>query len=255
MKTHISILLSCFLFSACSGSISLVNINEETSVEIPRLEKFSHDPKPQVATVGDYMISNGSSGSYAVDRAHLSAKLAESAQLEVPHKLRVFRFNLPANTLKLEGTSHLGRHYRYPGVFQTSSGDRAYGGLITSNTNSGKVTATQMYWKWHDNPLKEFYSAPISNPPTVSIESAISEETRRISVTATRALIYAGISDGKINFIYHEFTPGGHLKPDFSQNITLDYKPSTEYAFKSARFLVVSASVSQIEFKLLDPLR
>ena len=112
-----------------------------------------------------------------------------------------------------------------------------------------------MYWKWHDNPQKEFYSAPISNPPRVLIESTISEETRRISVTATRALIYAGISDGKINFIYHEFTPGGYLKPDFSQNITLDYKPNTEYAFKSARFLVVSASVSQIEFKLLDPLR
>lgn len=50
---------------------------------------------------------------------------------------------------------------------------------------------------------------------------------------------------------YHEFTPGGHLKPNFKQVITLDYKPGEEYAFKKARFVLIRASVAEIEFRLI----
>lgn len=252
---HIGALLIFLILSGCSTSISLTSIEPEGEIEVANLETFKPNLKPEIATVGDHMITNGSSGFYSAQQLNLSAELLEELQIAVPHKLRVFHFNLAPNALKHAGKSSFGRHYEYPETFRTSKGRSAQGGLITSYNNSGTAPATHIYWKWTDSPAAEFYSAPISNKSLLKISSIPTEKIRGINQSATRVLIYTGVSDGKINFTYYEFARGGYLKPDFTQNVTLDYKPNTEYAFKTARFLVMEASVSQIKFKLIDDLK
>ncbi len=245
--------LAALLLGGCT-QVTYINVQPDTHITVPTggsTAKF----KPQqtdISSVGDYMITDTlfTQKTMLEKRIRLAATLNSPLNIVIPHKLRSFKFTFEPAELAYEGSSSFGMHFRYPKQFTSKSGDPAIGGIVMQ---PGSQMASRIYWNWTDRPAGDYYTAPFE-PGQIVTTTVVDEqevEFENLSERTTQALIYSGLSDGKIRLIYHEFTPGGHLKPNFKQVITLDYKPGEEYAFKKARFVLIRASVAEIEFRLI----
>ena len=68
-----------------------------------------------------------------------------------------------------------------------------------------------------------------------------------------RELVYTGASKGTVNLLYREFS-GDLARPAFSQSLTYDLSQGGEIGYRGARLLVISATNTEVRFKVLAPL-
>lgn len=210
-------------------------------------------PIKRKAAVGEEMLT---AGEYALTSRKIARKTAvmqDSASADIKHKLRTFNFHLASATLMSEGTVKSGHLYKYPRGFATTSNEPAYGGLIAPYDTP--ELATKIYWNWAANGSSSYYTADLDHPIKLSTSEIEEEMSGSADYQAPlQVLIYSGVSAGQIRFVYKEFTSGGRTKPDFTQNVVLDYQEGEEYAFKSARFVINKAGPAFIDFTVITGL-
>lgn len=145
-----------------------------------------------------------------------------------------------------------GAYYKAKESVATSEKNSAYIGLYVPK---GKNEATALFWNWHPINNPNFYQIPLNQPLRGKKNTKTEYLNKQSSFTTAGAtLTYAGVSNGQIRFIYNEFTMKGDLKPDYKQEVVLDYKPNATYSYKSAIFKVSKADSAQIKFEIIAPL-
>jgi hypothetical protein len=239
------------LLSGCASDIKSVTMSPDHGklVTVHALNLPSTEIKKLKTTLGDDMFTNEK---YIIALGSLefnTATMQTPANAQIKHKLKTIGFHLAPAHLRSEGYSSEGQHYAYPRAFATTKNAPAYGGLIAPIESP--ELATKIYWAWNPSDNNHYYTAVLLTPIKLKIEKIAKNADSEAHKPLTQALIYSGVSDGKIRFIYKEFTRGGYARPDFTQDLTLHYTPGEEYAFKNARFIVHKASNTFIEFSLI----
>ncbi|QKE65266.1 hypothetical protein HNE05_18525 [Aquipseudomonas campi] len=247
----ITALLLAMLIPGCASDIKTVTMTpDQGKLVTGKTITTPAGVKRLKAALGEDMFTNEQ---YFITPGTLefnTATMQSAANAKIKHKLKTISFNLPPAHLSSEGYSSEGQHYTYPRSFVSNNDTPAYGGLIAPIETP--EIATKIYWHWSPkNAEGLYYSAPLSKPVHLNIEKIEKDSTNEAHKPLTQALIYSGVSDGKIRFIYREYTRGGYSRPDFTQDVTLNYTPGEEYAFKSARFVVEKAGNSFIDFILI----
>lgn len=202
--------------------------------------------------VGDVMFT---AYEYAKDSTTLKHKVfyvKERANIEVKHKSKRFIFIIDPGHYILENQGDEGSYYKKtPGPIR---GNReSYGGLFVPKDSS---EATELYWTWKDNPKERgIYLAKLATPIKGVIETRTSTLHDSVGSRLPKATItYAGVANGQIRFVYNQFTDEGYIKPAFTQEVGLDYKPNGIYGYKSARFKVYKADSTHINYEVIKPL-
>lgn len=249
-----SLLLSTLLLALLSGCASEITNVQKPSPDqgqpLPREVIDSH--QKNIAAVGEDMITGGNITLAPAKASFLTALMQTPATANITHKLTKISFSLSPATLRSEGTSIDGHFFRYPRLFETSDGKLSEGGLLSSKKHTD--SADRIYWKWVDSNNTSYYTATLDSPVPLK-PSAITEVISGTEQYPVRSeLIYSGILDGKIRFLYREFNTAGTIKPSLTQDVTLDYTPGTEYGFKKSRFIVHKAGPATIEYTLLHGL-
>jgi len=90
-----------------------------------------------------------------------------------------------------------------------------------------------------------------TNPVTDKIQHTMKEKTHEGSFK--RELIYTGISQNTLSILYREFK-NDFARPSFSQDIKYDLSQSKMIGYKGARFEVISASNTEIVYKVIRPI-
>lgn len=239
------------LLSGCTTEIANVQKPpQDQGMPLPR--ETIADAQKNIAAVGEDMITGGNLILAPAKTSFLVVSMGASATSDITHKLSKISFNLYPTTLRSEGISVDGHFFRYPGVFKTSDGKLAEGGLLSS---SGRVDkADKIYWKWLESKGTTYYTARLNSATNLKADKITEVVSGAEQYPVRSELIYSGILDGKIRFLYREFTVAGTLKPSFTQDVTLDYLPGTEYGFKKSRFIIHKAGPATIEYTLLHSL-
>ncbi|MCP1620070.1 MULTISPECIES: hypothetical protein [Pseudomonadaceae] len=250
-KAYMTSVAIAALLSGCASDIKNESITEPyTGTLVPG--KLLTSPTKLKAAVGEEMLTAGEYSITPSKVAHQTATMASDASAHVTHKWKTFDFRLAPARLAKEGSSSAGHFYKYPSTFFSLARKEAYGGLIAPNETPN--IATRIYWRWLPSNENTFYTAPLKTPVKLNLEDYEEDIDNGQHQTPRQVLIYSGLSSGQIRFVYREFTQGGFSKPTLSQDVTLDYRPGTEYAFKEARFIVNKADTAFIEFTLLKGL-
>ena len=129
----------------------------------------------------------------------------------------------------------------------------SYGGLFVPKDS---LEATELYWTWGNNPKERgIYLAKLATPIKGIIETRNSTLNDSVGSRLPKSTItYAGVANGQIRFVYNQFTDKGYIKPAFTQEVSLDYKPNSIYGYKSARFKVYKADSTHINYEVIEPL-
>jgi hypothetical protein len=67
-----------------------------------------------------------------------------------------------------------------------------------------------------------------------------------------RTITYLGLSQGQIKFVYKEFS-GNMIREAYTQEFSFDYKSGIECAYKDAKFIVHSATPTEINLTQTSP--
>lgn len=254
IKTKVLIIATttAIILSGCASDIStetISNKNYGTTI----LGKILTTPIKQKVALGEEMLTAGEYSTTPTKKSFQTAIMTAEARAHIKHKLKKIDFNLPPSNLILEGSSRNYLFYKYPQPFSSLDNSQSYGGLMVPKASPN--LATKIYWNWSaPSRTDTYYTAPLSNPLAVNVSSIEQNISTGTHQTPQQVLIYSGVSDGKIRFIYKEFTSGGLARPLFTQDVVLDYFEGEEYAFKSARFIVNKAGPAFIEFTLINGL-
>lgn len=251
MKKTLLLALFTILFYGCTTDI--VNVQKpspDQGTQLPR--ETIADTQKNIAAVGEDMFTGGNLMLAPAKTSFLTVSMNGPATANISHKLNKISFTLPPTTLRSEGTSGDGRFFRYPKLFKTSDGRLSQGGLLSSDGLTDH--ADKIYWRWLDSRGATYYTARLSSPAKLNASSITEVVSDAEQYPVRSELIYSGILDGKIRFLYREFTIAGTLKPSFTQDVTLDYLPGTEYGFKKSRFVIHKAGPATIEYTLVQGL-
>lgn len=239
------------LLHGCASDIKRESITEPyTGTLVPG--KLLTSPIKLKAAIGEEMLTAGEYSITPTKVARQTATMTSDASAHITHKWKTFDFRLAPAKLAKEGSSSAGHFYRYPSTFFSLNRKESYGGLLAPSETPN--IATRIYWRWLPSSENTFYTAPLKTPVKLNLEHYEEDIDNGRYQTPRQVLIYSGLSSGQIRFVYREFTQGGLSKPPLSQDVTLDYHPGTEYAFKDARFIVHKADTAFIEFTLLKGL-
>ncbi|GGF03156.1 hypothetical protein [Kangiella profundi] len=233
------IFLSLLLFSCVGTPI-------ETKVGSPISQNYVFITNvKQEANVGDTMTS--SSPLPLHKQLIVESDIATSA----PHRSKNFRVFASSGSYTLVAQDAYGLFFEADGNYVKVDNDYVVGGYYMSKINSNDLS---IYWHWKNSlknsPNGTVYIADISKKPNYKITESISGHNFRGFVST---LTYGGIAKGKIMFVYREFSDG-FARDAFTQEVYLDYKPESIYAYKNSRFVVHKADNTMISYTLLKPL-
>lgn len=210
-------------------------------------------PVKSSAALGEAMLT---AGEYSRTPRFMRKKTVvtqQTAIARINHGLKKFNFDLPPRRLELLGSSGEGFFYQYPKPFPTQNNQIGFGGLFVSR--DAPYVASRIYWTWSPvHTSSRYYTAMLEKPVDLDAEEILVPLDHGTEQGPMAELIYSGVSAGQIRFVYREFTVRGSSRPDFTQDVTLDYKPGEIYAFRSARFKVDKAGPEKIEFTLIQGL-
>ncbi len=248
----LAIILTAVLLPGCASELTSEQVLSHDSGRVIPGKRLTA-PVKRKAAVGEEMLT---AGEYALTSGKIARKIAvmqEGASADIKHKLRSFNFHLAPATLKSEGTVKSGHLYQYPRGFVTAGNEPAFGGLIAPYDTP--ELATKIYWNWTSSGTSTYYTADLDRPVKLSTSEIEENLSNSASYqTPLQVLIYSGVSAGQIRFVYKEFTSHGQTRPDFTQDVVLDYQEGEEYAFKSARFVINKAGPAFIEFTVITGL-
>ena len=204
------------------------------------------------AHVGEVMFTAGEFSKQASTIKSEIFSISESRDIYVKHRRKIVTYHLKPMDFFLYHENNYGSFYKGKESVPTSEKNSAFIGLyVPKETNE----AADFFWNWHPVNDPNFYQTKLDQPikgikNTKTQYLNDSYSTRTPSATVT----YAGVSNGQIRFTYNEFMNDGYIKPAFTQEVGLDYKPNGTYSYKSALFKVYKADSSHINFEIIKPL-
>lgn len=236
--------------AACATELRSVRLGEAVEPEVIPGKIFV--PSKSKANVGDVMLTAGEYSKEASSSKLEAFRVNNSTITRTKHKTKMFEFSIPAGDYRLRSRTQEGSYYSSPTSFSALNNDTrtGYGGLFVPN---GETEATDFYWSWSPNAWS-VYQAKLTSPISGSIGESIIYLKDQESSGPRATLTYAGVAAGQIRFVYKEFTKDGMARPAFTQEVSLDYKPGSTYAYKDAQFIVEKADLTHISFTLLRPL-
>ncbi len=215
--------------------------------------KFLPLNQKSVANVGEVMFTAGEYSKEASGLKQETLIINESQTINVKHGLKNFTFYIKPGEYTLFNKTKDGSYFKSNHLIETAKGTPASVGGLFIPIDS--LDATKFFWNWQLIDRPAVYTTNLSTPIKGKISTKINYLNDRMqSSSPTATITYAGVSNGQVRFIYNEFTKDGYIKPAFSQEVGLDYKPNGTYAYKSALFKVYKADSININFEILRPL-
>ncbi len=243
-----------FLIVGCTTDITTMNFAKNYSPE--RISgNFLPLKQKNTAAVGEVMFT---AGEYSKEASRVKQEIFiinEFQTINVKHKLKTFTFYIKPGEYILFNKTNDGSYFKSNTFIETAHGTPTTIGGLFIPTNS--LEATKFFWNWQLQQLNrpivytKNLSTPIKGIKDTKIQS-LNNGYNSKSPTAT--VTYAGVSRGQIRFTYNEFTNSGYIKPSFTQDVYLDYRPNETYSYKSAVFKVYKADTSHISFEIIKPL-
>lgn len=241
--------------SGCASDVQLQNGLRAVAPELVTGKLLAPDPlTPTIANVGDVMVSSGEFVLVPDSRVFKAAEVAAGTTVTIKHKLRTWRYPLRAGKYKLVAETEEGRFFQSIGAVY-GKGPVAYGGIFVPNESPS--AATEFYWTWTPPGMYvagRVFTANLERPLPVTYGEHVETESGGAYSGATETLTYLGVAGGAIRFAYKEFTPDGHAKAAFTQEVALDYRPGETYVYRSARFIVHEAGPTHVKYTLLSGL-
>lgn len=246
---HLTLIAFTLVLTACTTQLRSVRLGIPVDPEVIPGKVFV--PSKSTANVGDVMLT---AGEYLKEASAFRLEtfcVKKSTITSVEHKIKTFKFSIPAGNYRLRNRITGGSYYSAPASFSGLKGTkRGYGGLFVPNKTS---EATEFYWSW--SPYKHsVYQAKLTSPISGNTGESTFHLNDQESSGPRATLTYVGVAGGQIHFAYKEFTEEGLARPAFTQEVSLDYKPGGTYAYKDAQFIVEKADSTHISFTLLHPL-
>lgn len=253
------LIIASLILSGCATQVKRADFGTIIKPEGVRISTA------QEVSVGEVMLR---AGEYSKDKTRFEIKtfdVKDSSVSSVQHKQHTFTFSIPSGEYLLHSRNKEGSYYAsiqpFSGLKNTRNG---YGGLFVPYESS---EATEFYWSWAPN-VPSAHQAKLLTPIHGNIGKTTSSFNESLSKTMSSSnyksdfmlsipsatLTYAGVAGGQIRFVYKEFTQEGLARPAFTQEVNLDYKPNSTYAYKSALFKVYKADSTHISFELINPL-
>lgn len=241
-----------FLMVGCSTEIRTIKLSENILIQ-KSPGKVLLPKYKTTANVGEIMFTAGEYSKQASTIKSETFSISESHDIYAEHRLKTVTYHLKPMDFVLYHENNFGSYYKAMESIQTSEPlSYAFIGLyVPKETNE----ATEFFWNWNTTSNPNFYKIKL-NQPIKGIKNTkvqyLNDNYNSNNPTAT--VTYAGVSRGQIRFTYNEFTKNGYIKPSFTQDVYLDYKPNETYSYKSALFKVYKADSSHIDFEILKPL-
>lgn len=205
------------------------------------------------AHVGEVMFTAGEYSKEASTLKSETFSIAESHNVYAKHRRKIVTYYLKPMDFFLYHENNHGSYYKAKENVQTS--EKSNSAFIGLYVPKGTNEATDFFWNWHPVNNPNFYQTKLEKPIKGTKNSKIQyfNDSYR-SMTPSATVTYSGVSSGQIRFTYNEFTNGGYIKPAFTQEVNLDYKPNGIYSYKSALFKVYKADSAHINFEIIKPL-
>lgn len=234
--------LSMIMLASCGGT------RVKTVVGLPLVPETTHlEGVRQSVFVGEVMTS--SAPLIITEVAILkNTTTATTSHRNNPQHLKA---NSGAYNLVLQNAE--GKFYEASQNLFELNNKPAIGGVFLAKNETLK---SSLYWSGASPytvpgvPLN-MYLADLDAKPEVSISK--SKQSPNNTEGFVSMLTYTGKAGGQIKFVYREFN-NGLARAAFTQEISLDYVPEKIYSYKNARFLLHEASISAVEFTLLQSL-
>lgn len=241
-----------FLMIGCSTEIKTIRLSENILVQ-KSPGKLLLPKNKTTAHVGEVMFTAGEYSKQASTIKSETFTILESHDIYAKHRRKTITYHLKPMVFFLYHENDFGSYYKAIESIQTSEpSSYAFIGLYVPKTTN---EATEFFWNWNPINNPNFYQIKLTQPikgikdtKTQYLNDSYSSKTPMATVT------YAGVSRGQIRFTYNEFTNNGYIKPSFTQDVYLDYKPNETYSYKSAVFKVYKADSSHINFEIIKPL-
>jgi hypothetical protein len=244
------LVVAALLLQGCATDIAEKRMPHVAVPEIIPARVIS-GPLILAANVGEVMLT-ARDYSEIPTKSKLPVFYLEKREVKVKHKLKEFIFTLPSGQYRLIGTSDEGSFFAAPDRLEEARSRTGYGGLFLPKDSQ---VATEVFWQWSSRveSYRKFFAAPLPEPVPVVIGDVI-YNLHSVAPEDTATLTYAGVAGGQIKFVYREYTAEGLARAAFTQEVSLDYKPGGEYAYKDARFTVQAADSTHIEYALIHGL-
>lgn len=238
----IVLVLSILTLVSCGGA------RVKTVVGLPLVPEITHlEGVKQTAFVGEVMTSSAPLIIAEV------AILKKQTTATTSHRNRPRELNAESGSYNLVLQNSEGKFYEASNNIFKLNNEEAVGGLFLANNETEK---SSLYWSEESAYLTpgepmEMYLADLDTTPEISISKSKQAPNNAHGFVST--LTYTGIAGGQIKFVYREFNDG-LARAAFTQEISLDYAAGKTYSYKTARFVVHEASISDVKFTLLQSL-
>lgn len=237
--------LALGLLALCACAVKYVKSDLATRVYTPvgGKELINHAPPLNTdasVEIGQSMISTTKS------------LVFEAIDLEVPVAQKgtnlghPFSFVVPAEVLVCRGSDSTGKYYQAKNKlqFHTGGGVVEVEGGVYVPMDSAK--ATEVYW------LAPGSLDPLNCPhPGIQFKRTTYKEWGEQSFK--RELVYTGKSGNTISILYREYM-NDMARPAFTQQLSYDLSDGNTIGFKDARFEVIKATNTGIEYRVLKNL-
>jgi hypothetical protein len=253
VNTHLILIAVSLSLIGCTTQITTKKFSKNVNPEVIPGKVLIPNQK-NTASVGEVMFTAGEYSKEATGLKLETFSITDSQIVKVKHKQHTFAFSIQPEEYDLYNQNEEGSYYKAKQNLITLRGTpKAYGGLFVPK---GASEATDIFWSWNSNPdTKSYYQAKLATPikGIQHTKTSFLNDGKR-SVAPSARITYAGVANGQIRFVYNEFTAEGYIRPAFTQEVGLDYKPKGTYAYKSALFKVNKADSTHIDFEIIKPL-
>lgn len=238
----IILVLSMVMLASCGGA------RVKTVVGLPLVPESTHlEGVRQTVFVGEVMTS--SAPLIITEVAILKNKTTATTS----HRNSPRNLNADPGVYNLVLQNSEGKFYEASKNLFELNNKPVIGGLFLAKSETLK---SSLYWS-KTSPYVvpgvhlRIHLADLDEKPEVSISKSKQPPNNGHGFVST--LTYTGKAGGQIKFVYREFN-NGLARAAFTQEISLDYVPEKVYSYKTARFLLHEASISDVEFTLLQSL-
>lgn len=212
------------LISGCA-SVSTVS---------PSAERIDYPERNTITTanIGDTIVAKGIRFTYPA--IGLASSLSKAPGLTIGYEIPVQKLPAAYETEKhtyYQASRMIQKDLLYP--------DRLIpGGLCVSKSDPNEIKVYVSVGQCSLTPKPK----PVFQSTTVTAELAPSFEQQ---------LIYNGRVDNFVKFLYREFSQD-KARPAFSQDVQYDLNDGAEIGFKNARIEIVSASNTELRYRVLE---
>jgi hypothetical protein len=227
----ISTLISLGLASCATSVSSVKSVKEFTRPEINA--NATVELGETVLTKGKIMYKKG-------------------AELSEPATFRLLDAKIQVKPSKLELTNE---SKNLLGFKTTSFDDLEFSDILhKKNNNYGIIYANKSDLSVKSVAVFMVNDRPSNKIPVKSEKPLFLKEIEIVDVKENnfqQEFIYSGKSGNVVKFTYREFT-NDMARPAFNQDVQYDLTESNEIGFKGARFLVLNATNTKLEYKLIS---